>query len=485
MEVFITWLRRLEKPGFIAILILALGLRLCLALVNREANDPHMEVVTWILTHHELPIKTSGDCWECFQPKLFHASLAALIQVLKIESADSQIVLAQMVNALTGSLMVGYAFFLIRQLPIGSPLVKLTAFGLLALNPGLVSINIQATNDTFAITFSFIAVYYAYHLLAQPTETNQPQRNWLNLSAASLFAALAILAKTNAAVTAIAILAAFLVKAVFQQRHQFYVYAVLFFTACALLVIPNPLSQYIVNYRQFGTPVTLTINVEKQPLPRFFEQTETHRPGILSIQDGFLTFKLIELLKEPQNSSSNKIYPPHRTSFWTLLYARTHFIQFNQWPPSWLTTSSAIRNLGRLLYLFALLPSLALVLGFCAELFRGLLSIRIQPRAPWVAFLSDQVAFQEAGLLLALLIGYLGFQTVYALQYRIYTVIKAIFIFPAWPSLLFFYIAGLAWLRHPTLHKLAWLEDPIMISSGGLLILYTLDSLALFFQLIR
>jgi len=130
-----------------------------------------------------------------------------------------------MVNALTGSLMAGYAFLFIRQLPVGSQLVKLIAFGLVALNPGLVSINIQATNDTFAISFSFIAVYYAYQLLVQPDEISQPKRDWVYLGAASLFAALAILSKTNASVTAIAILAAFVVKAIFQRRYQFSLYA--------------------------------------------------------------------------------------------------------------------------------------------------------------------------------------------------------------------------------------------------------------------
>jgi hypothetical protein len=193
----------------------------------------------------------------------------------------------------------------------------------------------------------------------------------------------------------------------------------------------------------------------------------------------------VELLREPQNNSSNKEFPPHRTSFWSLLYARTHFIQYNQWPPSWLTTSETIRNLGRVIYIFALLPSLALALGVAAETFIFLRTVRVQPRALVASFLQNLAAFHGAGLFFALLAGFLGFQVIYALQYRIYTVIKAIFVFPAWPSLLFFYLLGLHLLRHKAPRIFSWLQYPIMIASGGLLVLYVLDSLALFVQLIR
>lgn len=485
MEKFIFRIQKWEKPAYLVILVLALVLRIGLALVNREANDPHMEVVQWILKYKELPIQSSGDCWECFQPKLFYASVAALLHILNITNLDSQIVLAQLLNAILGLVMVSYAYFFIRGLPFNNRTAKLLAVGIVALNPGLVSINIQATNDTFAITFSFIAVFYTYCLITARAERLNPIKAWTYLGLASLFVALAVLSKTNALVTAFAIMIALLIKAYAHRAPRFYQKAFLFLVASAALVIPNPLSQYIVNYQHFGTPLTLTINVEKQPLPHFFEQTETHRPGILSIQDGFFTFKLIELLREPQNSPSNKEFPAHRTSFWSLLYARTHFIQFNQWPPSWFTTSETIRNLGRIIYIFALFPSLSLVIGIATETFFFLHTFWIKRRALVTSFPQNLAVFHSAGLFFALLVGFLGFQILYAIQYRIYTVIKAIFIFPAWPSLLFFYLLGIYTLHNKAPRIFSWLQYPIIISSGGLLILYVLDNLALFVQLMR
>lgn len=481
-----------ERAIYIAIFVIGVMLRLSLAFVNREANDPHMEVVQWILTHDDLPIQTDDNCWECFQPKLYYFTTAIFLRSFSINNSDAQIIIAQLLNSLLGIVMLGYAYFLIRLLPFGHT-NKLLAFGLITLNPGLVGINVQATNDTFAISFSFIAIYYAFRLITSTTQFATTRQDKLDFVFLILFTVLAILAKTNALVTATAILIAFLVKAVSHQSAIFYRRSLLFLLATSCLVIFNPLSQYIINYQTFGTPITLTINIPKQPPPHIFEKTETHRPGIRSIQDGFFTFRIVELIREPHINRSNKNYPIHRTSFWTILYGRTHFIQYNQWPQSWMTTSAIIQQLGQLIYLFALLPSLALVIGLSSEfliLFKLLLfkpqsnnKTDLQP-APslFSTFRLNLNAFNGAGLFFALTLGYLGFQILYALQYRIYTVIKAIFIYPAWPAMLFFYLVG-AQILHQQTRRFPWIFYIFIISNIVLIGLYTLDNVALLLQL--
>ncbi|MCG2783633.1 MAG: glycosyltransferase family 39 protein [Anaerolineae bacterium] len=482
-----------ERAIYIAIFLIGVISRISLAFVNREANDPHMEVVQWILTHNDLPIQTDDNCWECFQPKLYYFTTAVFLHFFSINNPDTQIIIAQLLNSLLGIVMLGYAYFLIQLLPF-EHINKLLAFGLITLNPGLVGINVQATNDTFAISFSFIAIYYAFRLVTSTTKLATSRQNKLDFILVILFTVLAILAKTNAIVTAAAILIAFLVKAFSHQSAIFYRRSLLFLLATSCLVIFNPLSQYIVNYQTFGTPITLTINIPKQPLPHIFEKTETHRPGILSIQDGFFTFRIIELIRDPQINRSNKNYPIHRTSFWAVLYGRTHFIQYNQWPQSWITTSTIIQQLGRLIYLFALLPSLAFIIGLSSEfliLFKFLLfkpqpdnKRDLQPTPPslFSAFRLNLNAFNGAGLFFALTLGYLGFQILYALQYRIYTVIKAIFIYPAWPAMLFFYLAGAQILYQQT-RRFPWIFYIFIISNIVLIGLYILDSLALLLQL--
>jgi hypothetical protein len=67
------WLGR-QGGQAAAVAGLGLGLRLALALINRQANDNHLEVATRILATGKLPIK--GECFECYQPKLYHLLLA-------------------------------------------------------------------------------------------------------------------------------------------------------------------------------------------------------------------------------------------------------------------------------------------------------------------------------------------------------------------------------------------------------------------------
>ena len=45
----------------------------------------------------------------------------------------------------------------------------------------------------------------------------------------------------------------------------------LFGLVTLVLSILNPLNQYISNYREYGSPILL--NIDRQPLPHFFEQT--------------------------------------------------------------------------------------------------------------------------------------------------------------------------------------------------------------------
>jgi hypothetical protein len=59
-----------------AVLALAIVLRIAGAALNYEANDDHMAVVRIIAHEHRLP--ADDEEWEAFQPKLYHATVAAV-----------------------------------------------------------------------------------------------------------------------------------------------------------------------------------------------------------------------------------------------------------------------------------------------------------------------------------------------------------------------------------------------------------------------
>ncbi len=322
--------------------------------INRESNDDHFTVIQLILKTGRLPQK--ADCWECYQPKLFHYTAAKLLQLTGLANTNpgTMILAIELLNYTAGMITILVIGLFLYRLPAKAEYLKVLAFGLVALNPNLIGINSQATNDTFAILFSTLALYCTYAFL----QKKRPVTFLLIL----LFTVLGICTKTNVWITAIAIFLALFFKAWIEKQEQVIMlrFTILFGLATLALSIFNPLNQYISNVRDYGSPILL--NIDRQPLPDFFVQTTAYRPGILSIQDGIFTFKFIDLLNHPRIEDGD-IYPPNRTSLWTQLYGQAYSVYFDNWPPSWFTTGDQGFALSRAIYILALLPTLNLAGG--------------------------------------------------------------------------------------------------------------------------
>ena len=175
---------------FIIVALLSISLRVGLVWYNRQSNDNHMQVVQLMLASSRLPQKQ--DCWECFQPKMFHFTVTKVVQILGLTSLpiNGLSLVAESINLLAGLATLAIAWIFIVRLPVKNKWLKLLAFGLVALNPALIGINSQATNDTFAILFSTLAIYSTYVFLQRKRVTP--------LILAILFISLGIASKTNA-----------------------------------------------------------------------------------------------------------------------------------------------------------------------------------------------------------------------------------------------------------------------------------------------
>ncbi|MGB8213226.1 MAG: glycosyltransferase family 39 protein [Anaerolineales bacterium] len=445
---------------FLVIFLLSTGLRLGLVSVNRQSNDNHFTVIQLILETGRLPEKP--DCWECYQPKLFHYTAAKLLQLTGLENAgqDTMILAIEMMNFTAGLTTLAVIGLFLYRLPVKSEFLKVLAFGLLALNPELIGISSQATNDTFEILFSTLALYFTYEFLKKKTP--------VSFLLIVLFTVLGISSKTNGWITATVILMALLINAWTERRQvvQKVLIAYLFGALTLVLSIINPLNQYISNYREYGSPVLL--NIGKQPFPHFFEQTiaDPNRPGIVSIQDGFLTFKFIDLLRHPR-IEINKPFPAHMTSLWTELYGRAYSIQFNNVETSWYTTGDQGFALSRAIYILALLPTALLLAGAVMEISLALKSIIKRNKV-----LATSTHF---GLTACAFAGYMVFIVLYTLEYRDYSVMKGIFLYPAIITFpLLFLRAGEAviarlgrWLR--------WIQVGFGLWIVAIFILYSAD----------
>jgi hypothetical protein len=116
-------------------------------------------------------------------------------------------------------------------------------------------------------------------------------------------------------------------------------------------------------------------------------------------------------------------YTPIRTSLWTQLYGRANSVHFENWPESWSATGDQGFTLSRVIYILALLPTALLLLGAAFEIYLVLKSLI--KRDPELA------AATHFGLTAITAAGFFLFIIIYALEYRDFSVMKAIFLYPA------------------------------------------------------
>ncbi len=406
---------------FLLLFLLSAAMRVALALVNREANDDHMEVVELTLTRGAWAER--DDCWECFQPKLYYALVIAVLRAADLYPGyhtDVLTVAAQLLNAAFGIALVGTAWLFLERFPSQNNLLKIFAFALTAFNPKMIGSNAQATNDTLAILLAAPAIYFALAFF----EEEKP----MYLAACALFAGLGFSAKSNALVTAGAIFLSLLFRAYSLRKREASAAALMFAVAVILLAALNPLGQYAENYRKYGSIVVMNRGIQRHNFPSFFEKTYVERPGIVSIADGFFTFKYFDLLRTPRLTNGLTDYPAHRTSFWTQIFAYAHSVHFDDWPPSWSSTGEEFFALTRAIFVFALLPSGMILFGAARNLAR-LFSAFWNKRAP-----------RDWGLLAVSFWAHVAFLMLYAAMYRDFSLMKTIFIYPALLSFSAFFI---------------------------------------------
>jgi hypothetical protein len=394
-----------------AILALAVLLRVIGALVNTEANDDHMEVVMVIALDQRIP--ADDELREAFQPKLYHATVAGILRVFPGLSQGARVRVGQAVSGVAGVLTLLVVLSFLRTLPL-SPRVRLVAFALTAFNPQLLSASIQATNDALGILLISTALAAGYRFFR--TFDLGP------FAAMTAGVLLGCIAKGNGLAAAIAVVCAFVAALVHPAvaRGRVLGYAAVFLVAFAAFV--PPLGGYLTRYQDGRSP--FATSWKPLPAPRLFEKNYDPdlRPGILSVVDGFLTFRLANMLEEPLLSNDGQIYPRHRTSFWSLLYGYAHSTHYPYWPETWQSNSAVVLWLTRGIWILALVPTLMLAMGVARAVVRtatdGL--SRITPSAWNAEFLLATTA-----------VGYLGFVMLYGYLYRDFSTMKALFIYPA------------------------------------------------------
>lgn len=448
---------------YIAVFVVSAALRLGLALVNREAFDDHIGVVNLILQTNKLP--ETPDCSECFQPKLFYFIDAAAIRMadINLDHENSIIIATQLLNFFAGEIILVLAYLLIRQIQLDHHRIGLITFVLVAFNPALIAANSMASNDTFAILFSSLAVYFCWLFLKNS--------KMLYLFISGILVAMGIATKTNIWATALAIFLVLIVKGIKEKSSIGTLSAFAFLLGVSIVTFLNPLGQYLVNLQKYGTPITL--NVVKEPFPLFFEKTYVRRPGILSIQDGIFTFKFIDLLEYPRLTLGTTDYPAHRTSLWTDVYASANSVHFYNSPDSWHTPPDF--NVSRDIFVLALVPAALLLFGVVS----GWINLL---RAVFGAS-NNMLINRSYGLFDIVFIGYIVFIVMLALQYRDFSTMKAIYIYPAIISFVVLFLEAATTFNSLDVKHGKWIQSLFAIIIAFLIIMYIVDASQMFAHL--
>jgi hypothetical protein len=393
----------------------AAGLRFSLAVYNRQANDNHYQVVQLILEGRSG--LTMANCRECFHPKLFYHVCAALIRTLGLPSGSSQIVAGQLLNSAAGLVTLGLIFFSLHASPFDAKW-RLWTFGLIALNPRLIAINGQLSNDSFAILFSTATVFLTLLLLRSPSV-------WLGVLV-QLVLSWSLMTKGTTWVVAIAVLIIFFVGAMLNKSKS---HRLLFVGLYIATAINGFISIQMAGYDFEHYNSYASTNVESTLY--IWEKTSVARPGVLSIVDGYLTFRLVDLLRNPQITNSYEYEQRHRTSVWTQLYARANLAQFEQHPRSWLTTDGKVLLLARCSFTLGLLPLLFFLVGLTRGIFRSLSAWQTWG-APWSLRDPPSPGVRDLASLFCLLVclGSIAFIIKFTANFRGFTAMKLIYILP-------------------------------------------------------
>ena len=412
------------------VLVLAVLLRVTLALVNRESNDDHIQVARFIVAQGRLPV--INECAQCYQPKLYHLSVAALGALLPHPSRDALSVTGQLMNVAAGLATLWIVFLFLRRY-VADPTTRALALGLTALNPELASINGMATNDSFVILWGTVAVYGAVRFL----ET--PELRYLALAAVG--AVLAPLSKGNGLVAATAVMGVLAVSAGVRLHAR--EPGARRFAACAVglclawFATAPWAGQYLDNAGRAGSP--FAVRWSPDPWPNVWEQTHLRRPGVTSIVHSFLTFRIVDLVVHPMIDHSAEPKHVHRTSLWSQLYGRAHFAHFPAWPRTWTQVDHGfIQAVGRAILVLALVPTALLILGGVlrlAEWSRSLPDLRrVLCQSPMWAL--DVVA-----------VAFLAFIVVYSARYRDFSTMKTIFVLPGLLAFVHWFLRGYTAVR--------------------------------------
>ena len=411
-----------------------------LVAVNRGSyDDGHVTAIGLVVAGH---FPRAGDCDECYQPQLYYVICGLLARLLSVSAANrTQLhIVGQIVSGLAGLVTLWAAWQMLRETRL-SPRLRLLAFALFACNATLIAMFVQATNDAFVIAFGSLAVLFVLRLVRTPAARRLDTRTVVLLTLACIAASLS---KASGVVVAVAAGLLLVWHAATARRGTETSSegrrAVAIFAVSYLLIVPW-LGGYADDVFRLGSPIGVTvpesglgvIGSQQATGREFFERT-----GVVSIVDYF-TLKPWDILAMPWHTSAPHDLGSARTSLWTQVFARSHFVFFEQWPIQWYDTDPKVVVLGRAIFILGWITTIFMLIGFgfaLTTVFQGR-----RDGTPWPAF------WTESGAVVTLTGALIVALVAFTYRYRHEGTMKAMYLYPVLLCALWAFARGVRGVR--------------------------------------
>jgi 4-amino-4-deoxy-L-arabinose transferase-like glycosyltransferase len=395
---------------------------LCLGIVTRclvyvflspYNNDAHITIVEFLVRHKSFP--NIADNYLAFHPPLYYLLAAP---VLAIFGSDKAVQFLSLITSI-GTLFILYRI-IFKTAMMCNPCAKLYSFLIACFLPQFVMFGLYVSNDSLSFLLGSLITLEVAHYIDMPNKRSG--------AVLAVVTGLGLLTKTSfLPFVPVLMIFIFIVQV---REHR--AYAKAGWATCVFLVICTVLGsyKYIDNYVHYDNPLINSLDISVWSF-----QTRSFQ-GIRSYLDVDLPHLLAapsipfdEVMGNSRSITTTGSYPLlFYGTFWYQLIPESNFRG---------TAHKPFSYLGSLIYLVALVPTMAFALG----------AVKNLPRFPSFVRSFDRARIEDRGLMIsyvsaALLLANTLLLLVALMKYHVWSVAQGRYLFPTFPGLLAIFAAG-------------------------------------------
>ena len=384
------------------VLALVMIPRIVLFFVNEQCNDDHITAV--LLWDQTGVLPEARDCWECFQPPLFYSIIKTLNTVYLAQTWVEYFYLVQFFNFFISIGLVWLILRFIENLLLPKWL-SISSMLFWTLNPELVSAGALATNDLLLIFLSSITILLFYRYWKKDS--------WKLELAIAVFLILLGITKGNGLVFSIAFPCIVLFKNIRDRDWKIAKIGRQLATYAFVLTAIATVGRYYEKYEKYNNPFLTNVDPPYELASWDKEGEMIFRKGVATIKSAYFNYPLMSLLETPYNKNGTENDQAHRQNLWTQFVGQFSHYVFERFPDKWSSWNNDQYNFARVNFVLhtALLVFIFIPLFFLLKDPKGILK-----HSQFVNVL--------------LLSFFLAFVIKYTYDFRDFSFMKVLFMFP-------------------------------------------------------